>query len=290
MNKDITTKNKPATSNETKRTGIWMRQPLTALGKIAFGTFLFSGVAGLGGTIALTIGNGAPSRDIVLTTICAFLCTILVVSGLRWLQMLAVLVGSYNLYLIFTEPFVIESLAQPKGPNGGYGHFLGDVLIVADSIVALVACIGIVLQNYNRISRTYPGCFTSVLGAVLGLVIGSCFIGALAQPSSSVAATLTYTNGVPTVHLSPSGFDLSSVTITKGSKLLLVDDTTEQHILANGTWQQNSPMQKQEPGAPPVNNLSLSGNNASVGPFTTAGTYHILCVIHRGMELTIIVQ
>src|SRR5216683_2587444 len=111
---------------KTKRVGVWKRQPLTTLGKIAFGTFLFSGAAGLGGTIALTIGNGAPSRDIVLTTICAFLCTILVVSGLRWLQMLAVLVGSYNLYLIFTEPFVIESLAQPKGPNGGYGHFLGD--------------------------------------------------------------------------------------------------------------------------------------------------------------------
>jgi len=101
---------------------------------------------------------------------------------------------------------------------------------------------------------------------------------------------LTYTNGVPTVHLNPGGFDLTSATIPKGSKLLLIDDTSEQHVLANGTWQGTTPVQKREPGAPLVSRLSLSGNRVTIGPFTTAGTYHILCLIHRGMELTIIIQ
>jgi plastocyanin len=90
--------------------------------------------------------------------------------------------------------------------------------------------------------------------------------------------------------MSPGGFGISSATIAKGSKLLLVDDTTEQHVLANGTWQQNTPVQKREPGAPLVSNLSLSGNSVTIGPFATAGTYHILCLLHRGMNLTINVQ
>src|SRR5258708_28502364 len=154
MSKDIETEKEPATSHKTKRRGMWKRQPLSTLGKIALGTFLFGGLAGLGGTIALTIGNGAPSRDIMLIMICTLLCTALVASKLRWLQVLAVLVGSYNLYLIFTEPFVIASLPQPKGPNAGHAHFIRDLVIVADSLIALIACIFLVLQTYARIIRT----------------------------------------------------------------------------------------------------------------------------------------
>jgi plastocyanin len=36
--------------------------------------------------------------------------------------------------------------------------------------------------------------------------------------------------------------------------------------------------------------VNLNNNTATVGPFTTAGTYHIFCTIHPGMSLTIIVQ
>ena len=193
--------------------------------------------------------------------------------------------------MICTEPFVTESLANPKGPNGGYGHFIGDVLIIAISLITLAASIGMVLQNYAGMSRKHPRWFTLMLCGVSGLAIGASFIGALAQPASATtSAVLTYTNGVPTVHMSPNGFTLSAVTITKGSKLLLVDDTSEQHVLANGTWQQNAPIQAREPGAPFVSNLSMSGNSVAIGPFVTAGTYHILCLIHRGMVLTITVQ
>jgi plastocyanin len=45
-----------------------------------------------------------------------------------------------------------------------------------------------------------------------------------------------------------------------------------------------------EPGAPTVNNLQINGNNAQIGPFNTAGTFHIYCSIHPGMNLTITVK
>lgn len=289
MSKTIQTEKELTTSTEAKRIGPFTRQPLSPLGKIAFWTSFVGALGGLGGTIALTITSGTPSHDIVTSTVLSIAITILIATGIRWLQALGILLEIANLYLLFTEPFVIESLANPKGPNGGYGHFIGDVLVIAIAITAFAATIGTLLQNYHRISRKTPRWFLSVVGGVLGLVIGASFIGAVVQPVSS-APSLTYTNGVPTIHVSPNNFDLSSVTIAKGSKLLLIDDTTEQHVLANGTWQGTTPMQKREPGAPLVSNLSLSGNRVTIGPFTTAGTYHILCVIHRGMNLTITVQ
>jgi len=48
----------------------------------------------------------------------------------------------FCLYLQFAQPFVIESLANPRGdPHGGYGHFIGSVLIIAITMVACVACV-----------------------------------------------------------------------------------------------------------------------------------------------------
>lgn len=291
MSSEIQAEQEPVISPPMKRARLFARQPFTSLGKFAFWMFLVGALSGLGGTIALTIGNGAPSRDIVLTMICALICVIVLATRTRWSPLVSTVVGVYNFYLICTEPFVTESLANPKGPNGGYGHFIGDVLIIAISLIGLTASIGMVLQNYRGMSGKHPRWFTVVLCGVLGLAIGASYIGALAQPvSSSASAVLTYTNGVPTVHLTPGNFALSAVTISKGSKLLLVDDTSEQHVLANGIWQQNAPMQQREMGAPLVNSLSLSGNSVAIGPFVTAGTYHILCLLHRGMSLTITVQ
>ena len=45
-----------------------------------------------------------------------------------------------------------------------------------------------------------------------------------------------------------------------------------------------------EPGAPNVSNVQINDNSTEIGPFTTAGIYHLYCTIHQGMNLTIIVQ
>jgi plastocyanin len=88
-----------------------------------------------------------------------------------------------------------------------------------------------------------------------------------------------------------NNFAQSSITINKGQSLMLIDDASAAHTIANGTWVNGSVQTKQEPGAPVVNNLQFNGNDShAIGPFTTAGTYHLYCTVHPGMNLTVIVQ
>jgi plastocyanin len=92
------------------------------------------------------------------------------------------------------------------------------------------------------------------------------------------------------VHLGISNFVQSTVTISKGSTLQLIDDGQFPHILQNGVWVNNTPHPAKEPGAPSVQQVQVNGNSIEIGPFTTAGTFHIYCTIHPGMDLTVIVQ
>lgn len=94
----------------------------------------------------------------------------------------------------------------------------------------------------------------------------------------------------PTVHMSGASFLVSSINIKKGDMLTLVDDSSAQHIIKNGTWNGNTPQTKTEPGAPTVN-VTFNGNDSSaIGPFNTAGTFQLYCTIHPGMNLTVKVQ
>jgi len=94
------------------------------------------------------------------------------------------------------------------------------------------------------------------------------------------------------VHMGPTTFLQSSVTISKGSSLNLIDDVPVLHIIGNGSWVDNVTKPAIEPGAPVVNNVQISsaGQSIVVGPFNTAGTYHLYCSVHLNMNLTVIVQ
>jgi len=110
---------------------------------------------------------------------------------------------------------------------------------------------------------------------------GSC--GSSSSGSSS--------GGTPTVHMCGNNFEQSSITISKGQSLALVDDASAGHVIANGSWVNGSAQPGQELGAPVVNNLQFNGNDAhTIGPFNTAGTFHLYCTVHPGMNLTVIVQ
>jgi plastocyanin len=92
------------------------------------------------------------------------------------------------------------------------------------------------------------------------------------------------------VHMGSQTFVQSTMTISKGSSLTLVDDVGVLHIIANGTWDNSIAKPMKETNAPEVN-VHLTGNDKQViGPFTTAGTYHLYCTVHPGMNLTVIVQ
>jgi plastocyanin len=92
------------------------------------------------------------------------------------------------------------------------------------------------------------------------------------------------------VHMSFQTFTQPSVTISKGSSITLIDDVPVPHHIANGTWDNNTAQPLKEPNAPTVD-VQFNGNDQQViGPFTTAGNYHLYCTIHPCMNLTVIVQ
>lgn len=204
MSKEIQTEQETVTSSEGKKASLFTRQPSSALSRIAFWTFLIIALGGTGGTIALTLASGAPSRDIVTLMVGGLLATILVGTRMRWMQAIAILVGAYLLYLVFNEPFVLESLTVPKGPHGGFGAFVGEMLSIVDLMIALVAIVGTGVQNYRTHSRKNPRWIAPAFSTIAGLTIGALFIGVLApSPASTVVAPLLAPqipsgSGVPT--------------------------------------------------------------------------------------------
>ena len=129
------------------------------------------------------------------------------------------------------------------------------------------------------------------------LAIGSILIAACARPGSPTASSSNKSGGgegggnSTTVHMGTTNFLVSSITIPKGSKLTLVDDVQVPHIIQNGSWDASGTAKPaNEAGAPTVNDNFSGGDTKDIGPFTTAGTYHLFCTIHTGMNLTVTVK
>ena len=269
------------------RIPLFSRQPLSAFDKLNFVAFLGSAAASI--VLAISIGPPDNGALIIVATV-LLVCAFLALTGLRWMPLLLTLISGVFLYETSKEPFVAYHLTNPRGAGGD--EFLGfalDVLIIAFLFTALGGSIGAVVQNYGKSERRTPRWFASAITGIGGIVLGSILIAAIVQPIST-STVATTTNGVPTVHMGAGNFLQSSVTVPKGSKLLLVNDTSVVHFLANGTWQNGTAKMEKETGAPTLNNLQVSGKSIEVGPFTTAGTYHVYCTIHPGMNLTVIVS
>ncbi|HTK07535.1 MAG TPA: plastocyanin/azurin family copper-binding protein [Ktedonobacteraceae bacterium] len=114
----------------------------------------------------------------------------------------------------------------------------------------------------------------------------------------SMTTVLLIACGTPTVskadnpvHMDNTVFLSSSITIKKGEHITLVSDTLISHTIANGTWENGSAKPAKESGAPTANNVLVGGNSiATIGPFTSAGSFKLYCIVHPGMNLTVIVQ
>jgi plastocyanin len=128
------------------------------------------------------------------------------------------------------------------------------------------------------------------LSVIIVLTAASC--GGSGGSGSTGGGGGTVGSGGTGVHMGETTFLQSSVTISKGSSLNLIDDVPVLHIIGNGSWVKNVAQPAREPGAPTVNNVQISsaGQSITVGPFNTAGTYHLYCSVHLNMNLTVIVQ
>jgi len=96
--------------------------------------------------------------------------------------------------------------------------------------------------------------------------------------------------GNGTVHTLLTTFQEACVNVAKGSNLQVVPAAQSFHILTNGSWVNSNQVPMKESGAPTVNNVQVTSGTISIGPFTTAGTYHIFCTVHPNMNLTVIVK
>ena len=127
------------------------------------------------------------------------------------------------------------------------------------------------------------------------LALASILLAACARPGSPEAnaggsTPGSGTGGGATVHMGNTNFLQSTITISKGSKLTLIDDQQVEHIIMNGFWVNGTAKPAQEPGAPTVNVTFQGSDTNDIGPFSTAGTFHLYCTIHLGMNLTVTVQ
>jgi plastocyanin len=112
-----------------------------------------------------------------------------------------------------------------------------------------------------------------------------------------VACSVTGTGGTSSggsgkqVHMNDTNFVQASLTIKKGERITLIDDSLTPHIIANGIWENGKAKPAREPGAPEVKNVQINGySQDAIGPFTAAGTYHFYCTVHLGMNMTVVVQ
>jgi plastocyanin len=140
--------------------------------------------------------------------------------------------------------------------------------------------------------------FTLIMLALISVLLAAC-ARAGSSTSSGEGNSASGTSGggqgssassSGTVHMGDTNFLQNSVTISKGGSVTLVDDAAVIHIIQNGSWVNGSAQPAKEPGAPTVQ-VSFQGNDThSIGPFNTAGTFHVYCTVHTGMNLTITVQ
>jgi plastocyanin len=143
------------------------------------------------------------------------------------------------------------------------------------------------------------------LWRVLGLFLALFALGSILLAGCGIQDTATNTNGgsTPTpssggsgncangtVHTLLTTFQESCVNVAKGSNLQVVPSVTSFHILTNGSWVNNNQVPMNEADAPTVTNVQETSSTISIGPFTTAGTYHIFCTVHPNMNLTVIVK
>jgi plastocyanin len=175
-------------------------------------------------------------------------------------------------------------------PTADVARFSELVMVFALAVIALVTGVAAAIQNYRSAEPHAPGWLGSLLAGMSGLTVGIIVVAQLLAASPQSAATSTTTGGMPTVHMAGSAFLTNVVLVPKGEKLLLVDDDAVEHIIQNGSWIQGTPHPQSESGAPVFGNLDVKGGSAQIGPFNTAGVFHLYCTIHQGMNLTVLVQ
>src|SRR5437588_4605770 len=141
------------------------------------------------------------------------------------------------------------------------------------------------MLHHPHISSAVKGTFMykkTLVGLALLAILTTIFAACAIRDESGPSG--------PTVHIMGSNCVQPSITISKGDSITLIVDDAVAHTIKNGTWNGGNQVLKTESGALSVS-VNLNGNDsATLGLFTTGGTFHLLCTIHPGMNLAVIVS
>jgi plastocyanin len=263
------------------------RPPLSMLNNVTLVALLGQAVVVTADLLGLLLRYGAFVPPILIGIVPALIAAGLLAGRVRWAPALgvvqALLTATLFLLLDATVPYNLSH------PGNSFIDFALDLLIMAVVLVVVVAGVGATIQNYRggqpRSQRWLPSLLTGLACIVVGMLI----VSALAAANPAISSTSS-TNGEPSAHMTLDNFSPNVVLVPKGSKLLMVDDASVEHILQNGAWANGTARTITESGAPIIHNVDITGGSVEIGPFTTAGIFHIYCTIHPGMNLTIVVQ
>jgi hypothetical protein len=230
--------------------------------------------------------------DFVLP-ILVFAVLLLLISGIvaipwRWTPLFGACMTLLTLTFVLIQPHNTYVLTHPAQPE-----FMLLVLASAFGLVAIVAGVGATIRKYRGRGHKpgLPRWSGISLSGLAGIVIGMFLVWLIVAVVPQTGAANTSPNGEPAIHLTGDNFVQNVVLVPKGSKLLIVNDSSVEHILQNGMWGANGTTHVLvEPGAPILHSVKITGGSLEIGPFTTAGVYHIYCTIHRDMNLTIVVE
>ncbi len=263
---------------DTKSAQPRSRLALSALDKLTLLALLGCAI----GFAWLDILAGGFIVPLVILTVVMLLGAGVVALSRRWTPLAGVMLGAGTLVAGSFQPYFIYHLTHPNE----LAAFAPSTLTLVCAIAALGAGLAATLQNYRSSERRAPRWMAPALTALAGLLIGAILVAAI--PPANVATAST--GGEPTVHVEAASFAPNAVRVPLGQKLKIVADSSIVHILDNGRWKNSTPVPEQEPGAPAIHNLMLSGNTVEIGPFTTPGTFHIYCTVHLGMDLIVLVE
>ena len=266
------------------------KQPSPArsrLRKVAIITLLGNSLAYFAWLLLVLLTKHSFIPPILILGTLTLLGTALSCLRFRWAPALGAVValgaGSFTMSI----PPPQYAITHPSEAAG----FIPVLTMLSFGLVGIVAGIAATVENYRSPGAPAPRTLRLLLTSFTTFVVGMIVVSLIVAANPPTSAASTTTNGEPTVHMSAGAFVQNVVLVPKGSKLHLINDVNnEEHVLRNGFWKADgSPESSVEPGAPVVN-VTVTGGSVDLGPFVTAGVYHLYCTIHSGMNLTIVVQ
>lgn len=261
---------------------------LSALNKMTCAGLLGMALAVTANLLIVWLLHSAFVPEFFFIIVPASLASGLVARRVRWASLLGAAIALLTATLFLADPNAQYTLTHP---GNSFIDFFAQVIALAFALIVVVAGIGATMQNYQVGQSSGQRWLQPFLTGLTGVVLGMLIVAALAATNPIATGTSNTSSGEPAVHMTADNFAQNVVLVPKGSRLLVVNDTSVTHILQNGMWTTSgTPEMLTEPGAPSVHHLNIARGSIKIGPFTTAGVFHLYCTIHRGMNLTIVVQ